>query len=198
MHTLNIIIIGSSYQTPTKLYTVPVAPLVLDIEYTAHQIPVIEGVAVLSDLDWAHLASHFPGQVHAEVDHEVEPLAVAPLLRITDNLRVFALLVLSVIPTAATETTFVKHFLVPFLVDTGSPTTFFTEKTTKKLLLDTADLIEVHGNPVPYRAAVGHFADVNLLGTDVLKACQLWIDYPNAAGRLDCTAGLHIVKASNC
>jgi hypothetical protein len=68
---------------------------------------------------------------------------------------------------------------VPFLVDTGAPSTHFNHETTSLLKLDKADNIRVMGERVTYRKSSHRFEDLNLLGTDVLKSMDLVVKYPS-------------------
>jgi hypothetical protein len=83
---------------------------------------------------------------------------------------------------------------VPFLVDTGAPSTHFTQATITALALDTADHISVSDKRVLFQTSTGRFSDINLLGTDVLQCGRLVVDYPKKT--VDFTRASRVVSVS--
>ena len=80
---------------------------------------------------------------------------------------------------------------VIFLLDTGSPFTFISQRTYKALgysdSLPKAAQLRVHGASITVKPSHSHFVDVNVLGTDFLvrARCSLTLDFANAVGTLD-------------
>ena len=64
-----------------------------------------------------------------------------------------------------------------FLIDTGAPSTFFCKATIDAINLDSADAIEVMGHGVAFARSTARFAEINLLGTEVMYHGRLVIDY---------------------
>jgi hypothetical protein len=133
------------------------------------------GDILLQDLSFEDLQRHFPlDMIHQKVDPNHGPVRFA----ISKSHRLLTLMRVSTMFHRNTET-----FWVPFLINTGSPSTFFTKRTIEALEIDVADHVAVEGQGILWHKAVGHFDDINLLGTDVLHHGVLTIHYP--AGTAD-------------
>jgi hypothetical protein len=142
---------------------------VMDVESAPPPPRPIDDI-LLMDMSWSGLTAPFPpDRVHADV-REGE----TPLFAVNDGLRVLALLPVKRI--LCRDITTAKW--VPFLVDTGAPSTHFTQATVDALKLNTADRILVMEEPITFRTSTNHFIDINVLGTDVLKCARVLIDYP--------------------
>ena len=105
-----------------------------------------------------------------------------PLFSITPSKRLLALLkVTSTKYSQVSKTREVVEKWVVFLVDTGSPATFFNDATYTAMQFggENAAVGNVAGVlfPRPQRST-NHFKDINLLGTDVLEKGTLIVDYP--------------------
>jgi hypothetical protein len=100
--------------------------------------------------------------------------------------RVMACLVVSAPPRAREEA--VRAVSVVFLLETGSPYTFLAQHTLQALgygdSLPGSMLLNVHGVGVTVHVSRGHFADVNVLGTDfmVRARCTLTLDFASSMG----------------
>jgi hypothetical protein len=139
---------------------------------------------VLQDLSFRDLERHFPrDMIHQKVDPTHGSITDSVRFAISSSHRALTLMRVSTKRNRNEET-----FWVPFLIHTASPSTFFTDRTIKALKLDVADHVAVEGKGILWRTAVGHFDDINLLGTDVLHHGVLNIHYP--AG----TAAFSIVR----
>jgi len=142
-----------------------IAPLVLDAPVL--DMPVDD--VLLSDVTWDSLTSAFPDRlVHSLVKQGEECQ-----FRALSTLRVLALLPVR----TKTGSKWSAAKWVPFLVDTGSNATYFCASTKKALKMDVADNFEVLEFPLLFRESSGYFADINLLGTDVMRHCRLEINY---------------------
>ena len=70
------------------------------------------------------------------------------------------------------------------LVDTSSPFTFLTKETFKALGVNIEAqpqdevLLLIHGRWLTAHLSKGHFEDVNVLGTNFLVLCELYVNYP--------------------
>ena len=144
------------------------APLVLDVPFVVPSVPADD--VLLSDLKWSALKEAFPDE---KVHKPVKP-GEEPMFNITTGQRTLALLpVRTVVARQKGE-----FMWVPFLIDTGSPSTFFTHTTIAELGLGSADHIEIWSDKrVVLRESSHHFDDINLLGTDFLVHCDLHIYY---------------------
>jgi hypothetical protein len=130
---------------------------------------------LLSDVSWDILTRYFPKKrLHAVVKDGEEPLFI-----VTRRLRTLAML-----PVERKIQRTATTFWVPFLVDTGSPDTFFTQATIDALRLDSAAHQSVFGERIRLRTSSRGFSDINLLGTDVLDCACLVIDYPKKLASL--------------
>ena len=149
-------------------------PLVIDAPRKLLAVPVDN--VLLADLDWESLVKYFnKDRVHASAAGDE-----APVLAISNTHRLVGLL-----PVSAKTGSQTTRFLAPFLIGTGSPYTHFTKATADKFKLATVDHITVLGCPILFWPSSSHFDDINLLGTDVLKACKLVIDYPTGVASLE-------------
>lgn len=75
---------------------------------------------------------------------------------------------------------------VHFLVDTGSPFTYICNEALQSLGIEVLDpknpvRVRINGMPTTALQSHGHFADLNLLGTDFLMTfgCVLTADFDN-------------------
>ncbi len=75
---------------------------------------------------------------------------------------------------------------VHFLVDTGSPFTYICNEALQSLGVEVLDpkspvRVRINGMPTTAMQSHGHFADLNLLGTDFLMTfgCVLTADFEN-------------------
>ena len=70
-------------------------------------------------------------------------------------------------------------------VDTGSPYTFLTEETFKAMGINVEDLpddecdILINGQRTTVYRSKAHFQDMNILGANFLRMCEVFLDYPN-------------------
>jgi predicted aspartyl protease len=70
------------------------------------------------------------------------------------------------------------------LVDTGSPFTFLTEETFKAIGINIHDQpgdhcdIQINGERTTVSISTAHFQDVNVLGSNFLRMCEVFLDYP--------------------
>lgn len=70
------------------------------------------------------------------------------------------------------------------LVDTGSPFTFLTEETFKAIGINIQDQpgdhcdIQINGERTTVSVSTAHFQDVNVLGSNFLRMCEVFLDYP--------------------
>jgi hypothetical protein len=127
--------------------------------------------ALLQDLCFEDMAKHFPKSlIHATCEATQEPMFA---LSATDR-------ALALMPITTTTGGKQMTAWAPFLIDCGSPGTFFTPKTIDALKLDTADHVAVMGKRVLWNQSGGHFDDLNLLGTNFLRGGDLLIRYPAA------------------
>ena len=149
-------------------------PLVLDNPVL--MTPV--GDVLLTDVTWDNLKEVFP-KTHKPVGSD----PIEPILCLSATNRTLALL-----PVTRTylRVKYGPHY-VPFLLDTGSPQTFFTTHTIAQLELQKSDRIEVLSKPVIFRQSSGHFDDINLLGMDFLISTKLVLDYPGRVLTLETT-----------
>lgn len=138
--------------------------------------PKPASAALLQDLTFEDLARYFPRtSVHAACGATEEPKFA---LSATDR----ALTLMPVTTrTGDKETT----AWAPFLIDCGSPGTFFAAKTIEALKLGEADHVAIMGKQVLWHQSTGHFDDINLLGTSFLRGGELRIRY--AAGEVSFT-----------
>jgi hypothetical protein len=114
-------------------------------------------------LDFDAIAGYFPKHM---VHQQVDP-SLPSRFRMSYHLRPMGLLPVTT-STAGSEAT----FWVPFLIDTGSPATFFSKETMDALKMDLADHVTIEGKRILCRKATGCFPNVlgtvsNLLGTDL-------------------------------
>jgi hypothetical protein len=109
------------------------------------------------------------GMFHQKVDPSLGP---ERRFALSQSLRVLGLFPVTT-STGGSEAT----FWVPFLIDIGSPATFFSKKTIDALKLDLADHIAVEGKRIVWTEATGHFDDLNVLGTNFLQHGGLSIRY---------------------
>jgi hypothetical protein len=131
---------------------------------------------MLQDLGFDDLARHFPERmVHQKVDSSRGASFRFALSRIAE-LRALGLLPVTT-STAGSEAT----FWVPFLIDTGSPATFFSKKTIDALEMDLADHIAIEGKQILWQKSTRHFGTINVLGTDFLRHGDLSICYPTGS-----------------
>ncbi|OLP79948.1 hypothetical protein AK812_SmicGene39700 [Symbiodinium microadriaticum] len=100
---------------------------------------------------------------------------------IAQGLRLLVLLRLTV-EKASEYKSVKKTFFVPFLLDTGSPQTFLCKDDYDKLGIGDARNTYIEGKFANPCISSGHFEDINLLGTDVLRKTNLFVDYQ--AGKL--------------
>jgi hypothetical protein len=91
---------------------------------------------------------------------------------LSNELRTLGLLPVTT-STAGSEAT----FWVPFLIDIGSPATFFSKKTIDALKMDLADHIAVEGKRILWRKPRITSTTINVLGTDFLRHGDLSICY---------------------
>ena len=100
---------------------------------------------------------------------ETEPVREGEqqIFKLTDALRAVALLPVE-------DRYAVRTVWVPFLIDSGSLVTCFTNETIKVLNLATADKL---GELVSVNKSKDHFYGVNVLGTDALRNATLHIQY---------------------
>ena len=133
--------------------------------------PVPPSERLLQDLSFEDLCAHFPkDMVHAPCS------AVASgLFALSKTHRALALL-----PVTTVRATIATTAWAPFLVDCGSPGTFFSRQTETALKLDTADHVRVCDKGLIFQQSSGHFDSINLLGTDVMRHGELLIRYPSA------------------
>ncbi|CAE7681576.1 unnamed protein product, partial [Symbiodinium microadriaticum] len=158
-----------------KVRTAPAAPLVLDVVHYVPRIPVDE--VLLTDLNHSVLVSPF-GDWAMKQDIGEEPPVRAD---IAQGLRLLVLLRLTV-EKASEYKSVKKTFFVPFLLDTGSPQTFLCKDDYDKLGIGDARNTYIEGYFANPCISSGHFEDINLLGTDVLRKTNLFVDYQ--AGKL--------------
>ena len=124
--------------------------------------------SLLQDLSFDYLAMHFPKtSIHAPCEATQEPVFA---LSTTDR-------ALALMPITTTTGGKDKTAWAPFLIDCASPSTFFTPKTIEALKLDAADHVAIMGKRVHWRQSMGHFDDINLLGTNFLRRGDLTIRY---------------------
>jgi hypothetical protein len=125
-------------------------------------------VTVAPGLAFDAIAGHFPKHM---VHQKVDP-SLPSRFRLSNELRTLGLLLVTT-STAGSEAT----FWVPFLIDTGSPATFFCKKTIDALKMDRADHIAVEGQRILWCEATEHFDDLNVLGTNFLRHGKLSVCY---------------------
>ncbi|CAE7225335.1 unnamed protein product [Symbiodinium sp. CCMP2592] len=158
-----------------KVRTAPAAPLVLDVVHYVPRFPVDE--VLLTDLQHSDLVSPF-GNWAMKQDTGEEPPVRAD---ISQGLRLLVLLRVTVEKASGYKSS-KKTFFVPFLVDTGCPQTFLCKADYEKLGIGNANNTYIEGSFAQPYESVGHFEDINLLGTDVLRKTNLFVDYQ--AGKL--------------
>jgi len=158
-----------------KVRTAPAAPLVLDVVHYVPRFPVDE--VLLTDLQHSDLVSPF-GDWAMKQDTGEEPPVRAD---VSQGLRLLVLLRLTVEKASGYKSS-KETFFVPFLVDTGSPRTFLCEADYEKLGIGNAKNTYIEGSFAQPEKSSGHFEDINLLGTDVLRKTNLFVDYQ--AGKL--------------
>lgn len=150
-------------------------PYVIDMPCVPPPDPAAD--VLLSDLTWSNLENAFPGKVHAPVAASDSP----QFQILATGLRAVGLLP---VRTIVAKKPSVARW-VPFLIDTGSHQTFFNDQSIKALALDVADHIEIFSSRVNLARSSHHFDDINLLGTDFLRYCELRVNYPAGAVQLD-------------
>ena len=158
-----------------EVRTAPAAPLVLDVVHYVPRVPVDE--VLLTDLNHSDLVSPF-GDWAMKQDIGEEPPARAD---ISQGLRLLVLLRMTV-EKASGYKSVKKTFFVPFLLNTGSPQTFLCKDDYDKLGIGDARNTYIEGQFANPCISSGHFEDINLLGTDVLRKTNLFVDYQ--AGKL--------------
>ena len=158
-----------------EVRTAPAAPLVLDVVHYVPRFPVDE--VLLTDLQHSDLVSPF-GDWAMKQDTGEEPPVRAD---VSQGLRLLVLLRLTVEKASGYKSS-KETFFVPFLVDTGSPRTFLCEADYEKLGIGNAKNTYIEGSFAQPEKSSGHFEDINLLGTDVLRKTNLFVDYQ--AGKL--------------
>ena len=76
------------------------------------------------------------------------------------------------------------------LVDTGSPFTFLTKETFMALGINIEAqpqdevLLLIHGRWLTAHLSKGLFEDVNILGTNFLVLCELYVNYPDQTAQI--------------
>jgi hypothetical protein len=127
-----------------------------------------------SDLVYETFARHFPERLfHQKVDPSLD---LRWQFALSDFDRALGLLPVTT-STAGSEAT----FWVPFLIDTGSPATFFSKKTIDALKMDLARHVAIEEKRILWWEATGRFEGINLLGTDFLRHGDLSICYPTGS-----------------
>jgi hypothetical protein len=161
----------STSSHPLCSFSVPTAAALWAAQRCVIDGPVLTVVddVLLSDLTWTSMTGAFPGKVHEPV-----VAGAAPQFHITTGHRLLGLLPVR----TRTNRVYTDARWVPFIIDTGSPATYFTKATADALNLTTVDHIEIFDKGVIYRASGLRFDDINLLGTDFLEHCILHVDYP--------------------
>jgi hypothetical protein len=125
---------------------------------------------LLEDVHFDTFADHFPKRMfHQKVDPSLGPVRRFALTGL--HRRTLGLLPVTT-STAGSE----ASFWVPFLIDIGSPATFFSKKTIDALNM-VGDHIIIEGKRILWREATGRVKDHNVLGTDFLRHGDLSICY---------------------
>ena len=143
---------------------------------TAYVLPTPVDAVLLGDLSGKDIEAIFGAASYAEWIEGNQPI-----VKSTQTHRVVALM--PVYTMTARKTT--RCIGVPFLVDTGSPSTFFEPTKAVELGYDVVDYVVVLDQKVNYVASSGHYSDINLLGSNVLQNTRLIVDYPNKTGSIE-------------
>ena len=158
---------------------------VLDILFSVDPRPVAS--VLLSDVSWKALTEALPRhRLHQACSPKDEPI-----FTITEALRTMVMMPVTSVTAHEATTKW-----VPFLVDTGSPNTYFAAPTRAALGLDNCHHLEVLGKRIQMHSSSHHFEEINLLGTDVLKHGTLTINYPSKTASFNVHAvGYRLVSA---
>jgi hypothetical protein len=143
---------------------------------TAYVLPTPVDAVLLGDLSGKDIEDIFGAASYADWIEGNQPI-----VKSTQTHRVVALM--PVYTVTARKST--RCIGVPFLVDTGSPSTFFEPTKAVELGYDVVDYVVVLEQRVNYVASSGHYSDINMLGSNVLQNTRLIVDYPNKTGSIE-------------
>ena len=153
---------------------------------TAYVLPTPVDAVLLGDLSGKDIEDIFGAACYADWIEGNQPI-----VKTTQTHRVVALM--PVYTMSARKST--RCIGVPFLVDTGSPSTFFEATNAVRQNYDIVDYIVVLEQKVNYQASSGHYSDINLLGTNVLQNTRLIVDFPNKTGSIERLMSLTITTS---
>ena len=127
----------------------------------------------LSDLNGTYFFNQtkFHDEIHTQV--KSNPLPDREISEISPTDRLLVLL-----PTKTTKTG--EELWVPYLIVTGSPQTFLTNRTRFALNIPDYSLhyeIYIAGVKIRFGCSTNRFEDINILGTDILSRGNLVVSY---------------------